>query len=658
MNIINHYTGNPMVNNALMTIKALAKVDTVQEITTELLRAMLARPCRECEGSLMDFNLRFKSYTMLFTKNGPLYNDKKLGKQIYETLMYKIVDGFEAEGDRQCNLTGLRYSRSFSDYLLETLITLGVPEKDARKKDLTMNRCWFPLLGGLGSDAQSLPMAIQTYNVHPICVVLLQFLPFSAFIYKKGILLIDSTRLEFCEEFIEERNDVIVEKIKKGISPSEPIENFKGYSKGHYILSALEIMADYRSDFGDADFNLWSFSNSGAGANCSIDRVPNELVNKLVRLHKRHKTELTGILQNVAYSFSFLECLSDNKEWYGLYPAKKYDGVSVEFFESYWKLIGCTRQSELGKYVAGLIAKYKDGKDDSILNKTDAYTLKYDYASVLSRILWKAAQQGEWKMTCQLAMLNEPECLPIHLSTTLWHKMIHFYYQKQAFEDSLPEVEVKNTRASRVCMKMIDLLNNATEGEREKVIRTILSGKYGIYNDVDLSVFDSLLIKYAWQEGICHLYPLLYTVSGKKNVYSVCALLRLYYASDKQENISAWEKEISLGSDDIDTDTRRWLNNINDFVCQYLDYRLQSVIDQSKISILLNKIQRSIPRGDIRTQMIWFYSILERLNESGFGKIWDEKELIYNPSGDYAFSLFLFTFQLGLQSKLQQYVDE
>ena len=134
MNIINHYTGNPMVNNALMTIKALAGLNDVRDITTDVLRNMITRVCDDLPYSLMSMNLRFKSYTMLFTKNGPLYNDKKLGEKIYEALLFKIVDGFEAEGDKQCNLTGLHYSRTFSDFMLETLVGLGVPEKEAKKK--------------------------------------------------------------------------------------------------------------------------------------------------------------------------------------------------------------------------------------------------------------------------------------------------------------------------------------------------------------------------------------------------------------------------------------------------------------------------------------------------------------------------------------------
>ena len=95
-----------------MTVKALARLNDVQDITTDILRNMITKVCDDLPYSLMSMNLRFKSYTMLFTKNGPLYNDKTLGEKVYETLLLKIVDGFEAEGDKQCNLTGLHYSRT------------------------------------------------------------------------------------------------------------------------------------------------------------------------------------------------------------------------------------------------------------------------------------------------------------------------------------------------------------------------------------------------------------------------------------------------------------------------------------------------------------------------------------------------------------------
>ena len=627
-----------MVNNALMTIKALAGLGNVRDITIDILRNMIKRVCEELPYSLMDLNLRFKSYTMLFTKNGPLYNDKKLGEKMYEALLLKILDGFESEGDKQCNITGLYYSRSFSDFMLETWTSLGISEKEAKKKDLTLNRCWFPLLGGLGSDAQSLPMAMQTYNVHPICVVLLQFLPFSAYIYKKGILLIDSTALEFCEDFVEEKVKNFIDKAKEAIVTKAPIENMKGNSKGSYILEALEVMEKCKADCEFADVNLWSFSNSGAGASCFIDRVPNELLRQLSILRNRHRGELEHILTNSLLSPSFLECLSDKKDWKYLYPAKKYEGVSTDFFESYWEVIGNEKQTELAKYISGLVMKYKDLKDDAVLSKTDAYEARNDYASLLNRILCRATEQRDWSMSCQLAILDNPELLPVSYRSFQIYKLVHFYYQKGVSISESPQIDVKETKASRLCVKMINLVNSASDYHIKKIVKRIKN------SDIDSSIFDELLIEYAWKEGIYHLYPLLYTIPEKKDIYGLCSLLKLYYKNE--EDLSSWKGKIDFSVIPIVPDVKQWLDRINEFTCQYIDYRFQNVADETKYAILYDKIKRSIPRSDLRSQIIWFYSILQRLNESG--KEWSEYDLVYDPLGNFAFRTFLFAFKLKI----------
>lgn len=629
-----------MVNNALMTIKALVGLSSVRNISTEILHEMIKRVCDELPYPLADLNLRFNSYTMLFANNNPLRNPscRKLGKKVYETLLYKIVDGFESEGDKQCNITGLRYTKTFSDFMLESWISLGVPEKEAKKKDLTLNRSWFPLLGGLGSDAQSLPMAMQTYNVHPICVVLLQFLPFSAYIYKKGILLIDSTALEFCEDFVEEKVKNLIDKVKEVAVTNAPIENMKGNSRGNYILEALEVMERCKADCEYADVNLWSFSNSGAGASCSIDRVPNELLKQLSVLRNRHRGELEHILTDFLLSPSFLECLSDKKDWKYLYPAKKYEGVSAEFFESYWKVIGREKQMEIAKYISGLEMKYKDSKDDSVLSKTDAYEASNDYASLLNRILWRATEKKDWSMSCQLAVLDNPELLPISYRCFQMYKLVHFYYQKGVSASEFPQIGVKDTLASRFCVKMINLINDASDYQKERIIKRIEN------NDVDSSIFDELLIECAWKEGIHRLYSLLYTIPAKKDLYGLCALLRLYYKN--KEDLSSWKDEIDFSVIPMMPDIKIWLDHINEFTCQYVDYRFQSVADKTKCAALYDKIKRSIPRSDLRSQMVWFYSILQRLNDNG--KEWSEYDLIYDPWGNYAFRTFLFTFRLKL----------
>lgn len=338
-----------------------------------------------------------------------------------------------------------------------------------------------------------------------------------------------------------------------------------------------------------------------------------------------------------------MECLSDNREWSGLYPAKKYEGVSVGFFESYWKAIHQEKKTAMAQYISGLIMKYKDAKDDAVLGKTDAYDAKNDYTSLLSRILWRATEKGDWSMSCQIAILDDPESLPISYRCFQIYKLVHFYYQKGVSLSDCPSLNVKDTMAFRFCAKMIHLMESSSDYPREK--DRIPEFRYGEQaNDVDSSVFDKLLIENAWKDGIYRLYSLFYTTNGKKNIYGVCALLRLY--NGNREDLSLEEEDIEFPVQPLDADIKKWLDRINEFTCQYVSYRFQDAVDKSKYVTLCNKIKRSIPRSDLRLQMIWFYSILQRLNESG--KEWNEYDLIYDPWGNYAFKTFLFAFRLKL----------
>ncbi|MBK8877459.1 MAG: hypothetical protein IPN74_02570 [Haliscomenobacter sp.] len=120
------------------------------------------------------------SYEKLFL------NDDNLGETIYRQLLTKIGTFVESEGQHQCEISGLRFNTSFADWYTIVLRELRVPEKDIDKKDLTINRCWFPLIGALGSDAQALPQAKFDVHIHPLCLMVIQFLPLSALLYKGG----------------------------------------------------------------------------------------------------------------------------------------------------------------------------------------------------------------------------------------------------------------------------------------------------------------------------------------------------------------------------------------------------------------------------------------------------------------------------------------
>lgn len=283
MTIFQSYTGNAMLNNALMTIEALAELKDVSKITPNLLANQYKK------NDLKGINKRLKSYTMLFTKNGPLHNDKKNGDKVYDSLILTILNNFENEGTNICEISGLKFEKSFSDIYKLALRNINLSEKEINKKDTNIGRTWFPLIGGLGSDAQALPQAKFTVQIHPICIAVLQFLPLSALLYKGGILLVDSSNFRLSKEMIAANTRTLLEKIQS-VSSKDSIENIRDFSKGDYLLKALAILTEkeeYEETY--SDLNMWSFSNSGTGASCEIDRVPNKLVRSLQRILKNHQ---------------------------------------------------------------------------------------------------------------------------------------------------------------------------------------------------------------------------------------------------------------------------------------------------------------------------------------------------------------------------------
>jgi len=261
MKIFETYTGNAMLNNALMTIEALGNFKSVSEITPDVLLQLYN------DKELLKLNKRLKSYTMLFTKNGPLHNDKANGDKTYEALFKTIINNFENEGDKKCEISGLKFNSTFKAIFEIALKSIGIPEKEIQKKDTNLSRTWFPLIGTLGSDAQALPQAKFTLQIHPICIIILQFLPLSSLIYNRNILLIDSSNFEFAREFIRENQRELSKRIQITKS-TDPIENIKDFSKGNYILKALKILQNKEEEESYSDLNLWSFSNSGTGASC------------------------------------------------------------------------------------------------------------------------------------------------------------------------------------------------------------------------------------------------------------------------------------------------------------------------------------------------------------------------------------------------------
>ncbi|MCU0328741.1 MAG: hypothetical protein MUE53_07100 [Chitinophagales bacterium] len=655
MKIFETYTGNAMLNNALMTIEALGKLKSVSEITPELLLALYK------SQDLKSINKRLKSYTMLFTKNGPLKNDLKNGDKIYDTLFNHISSNFENNGENVCEISGLKFTTNFESILEKVFKSVGLDKNEIQKKDATLNRNWFPLIGGLGSDAQALPQAKFTIQIHPICIVIMQFLPLSALLYKGGVLLIDSSNFEFARDFVAQNVKELQKRIQT-TSSKDSVENVKDFSKGNYLLQAIKILED--KELGDeySDLNLWSFSNSGTGASCEIDRVPNTLIQKLIRIKKKPKVsqELVRILSNNESAYSFLNALEANVEWWLLYPnifgsGKKkveYEGVSTDFLEAYFTEIGSSQKIEYAKYLAYLIDKYKSNSFDKYLSKTDAWNEK-DYRVDLYAVLVEATKKEEWNLYHQFEILDNIEQISIRNTFYNIHKITHFYYQKKVFSKQIPILGNKNSQVEEVCEWLIALIQ--ADENKSKIIKDLSSTQNYVsvgYNDLLIRSF-----KYASLNIETIIYAL-YDENLNLSKIGLNELLRIFFNQSEQPNFEIkgleMPKEWTLGYH-----TQQWFKQIREFAQDYQAY----YFDKYE-----NKQAGKKPFGKFLTQITeipkdnsgflrWFEEVLENTNnflKSDENKLPDKwsDALLYNPQGEFAISFAKFSIKFFL---LKQY---
>ncbi len=644
--IFNTYTGNAMLNNAIMTIEALGGIKNVSDITPNLLLDLYQML------HLKELNKRMKSYTMLFTKNGPLHNDAKNGLITYDTLFHKLVSNVELEGNKTCEVSGLKFNTSFEEIFIAALKDIGLNDKEIQKKDTSLNRNWFPLIGGLGSDAQALPQAKFTVQVHPICVAIMQFLPLSALLYKGRILLIDSSNFDFARQYVASHVKEIEKRIQ-ATSVKDQIENVKDFSKGNYLLKAIDLLQSKEIDDEYSDLNLWSFSNSGTGASCEIDRVPNSLLKKLMRMKGKASIspELVRILSVPETSYKFLESLENNTEWFGLYPnvfgsgknRKEHEGFSIDFLEAYFQEIDSPQKTEYAKYLAALINKYKTSSFEKYLTKTDAWK-DNNYKADLFAVLVEATKNGEWDLYHQLNILDNTELLPVKNFSYNIYKVTHFYYQKKKYSEKIPEKGNQKSRVAQVCEWIISIIQQ--DVNRERIGRNLVDQNYA-----SVSYYE-LMIRNAKRESIrtetiCSVF---HDEDFNPSWFSINELLRIFFNQKNQGNYELKELHVTTEWTQ-DLAFQNWLEKINEFIADYQSYYFDKYSNKrtgkKPYEKFLNQIS-SIPREN-NDFARWLNEAVENVSaylqssETPTNDKWVSDTLLFNPLGEISISFARFS---------------
>ena len=661
--IFKYYTGNAMLNNALMAIEALCKLKNISKITPDVLLKLYI------DKKLLKLNKRLKSYTMLFTNNGPLHNDKLRGDKIFDSLFKTIMSNVETEGGSICEISGLRFNTPFNIVYEKALRRIGMSEKEIKNRDTQISRIWLPLIGSLGSDAQALPLAKFTIQIHPICIAIIQFLPLSSLLYKGGILLVDSSNFEFARQFVADNTKEVAKKIEISRS-TQPIDNIRHFSKGHYLLKAIEILEE-KKGFEEvySDLNLWSFSNSGTGASCEIERVPNSLIQKLIQLNEvspKVRNEIKNILNNEYKAFSFLNALEDNAEWALLYPnvsgsGKKkviYKGVSPAFMEAFFKVTGNNKQTAYARYIAYLIDKYKSKSFEKYLSGISAWEQK-EYRIDLYAVLVEATRNQEWSMYHQFQIIDDQDQLPVKNTYFKLHKIIHYYYLHQYHSKQIPEAKNKTTNVKNVCEWLISLIQK--DSQKLKYITDLTNIKdyrKVIYTNLIIRSFESLNLEI---QTICiALYDNGFSLS--KN--GINELLRIYFSQPKQEIYDIRTLNISPELFTFNTGAIKWCTDIKSFSKDYLAYYFDKYKSSEEGKKPYKKFLRLALDISMQTNefLYWFSEALENTNDflktQNNKKInkWSES-LLYSPGGDPALSFAKCALKFSLLKEYQTAIE-
>lgn len=648
-NIFKTYTGNAMLNNALMTVEALTGLDSVSQITPFLLLDLYQK------SDLREVNRRLKNYTMLFTKNGPLHNDKNNGDKIYEALFTTIINNFENDGEYTCEISGLKFQNTFQQVYEKALESIGMTAKEIKNKDTNIGRTWFPLIGGLGSDAQALPQAKFMVNIHPVCIAILQFLPLSSLLYKGGVLLIDSSNFQLAKRMVAENAKILAERIES-ISSNEKIENVKDLSKGDYLIRVLDILTEKEEmEESYSDLNLWSFSNSGTGASCEIDRVPNSLIRKLKQFRSNPKTslELKSILSNRENSSSFIECLDDNKDWYRLYPAvfgtgkkkEEHNGYSEDFLETYYSVINNKTSIDYAKYISGLINKFKSADFNKLLLKTDAWDAP-EFRIELFKVFILASENGHWDLKHHITILDDNEQLPIKNQFYKFQKLIHFFYQKKVFSNELPLLADIDNKLIKAVVWMINIIKQ--DENKNRIIDELKSPNQNLTVSFDNLFFRSLEKNKIQIEDIIQV---LYTSDYKQSKFGLNEILRLYFSQKNQEDLGIETFNFEIENKEL---INIWTQNLNLFAEDYFNYYSEKFSHRDtgeaplkKYSTLINSLISERTKFKVLLNELIdntnSYLIEKKLEE--FEK-WSIEDLLINPLGidDYSFGSFSLKF--------------
>jgi hypothetical protein len=487
-------------------------------------------------SSMARQNQRLKSYTMVFGTNGALiqHQYKKIGKneKVYRAMLRRLLDEAGREGvfGEPCDLTGIRSNLDFGNLSSEALRESGLPASDQMK---WVGRDWIPLGGSLGNDAQALPGASRPLHVSALALFTLQYLPLGTFLFKGKLTCFQSTAAQLAQDLVGNvvrKNNASLDReiLGKGEGTKVVLE---------FLLNLFSELKEHRDENvlpPNTELLLWLFSNSGTGADCALEAIPDHALRFAFDASAQFNYEIRKLFARDPKDsrFQLFESIRARRDYPGLYPLKGWPGASSAFYSFYQLSVRGVDPTALlvAKRVAEIIVQQTAAKDRKTIRKPEflrSNTGKNRVRQAISENLSLAEYDALFPSTRH----------PIRTSADGWN-FIHFYLAKEdpQMGTYAPPVALKTTHP-----KIVEIGNAYFDQKGSKKVKNVLDRlaqrKLGVawLQDVFCRLAEDPRYKDfnfgTWDEFACD-------EDGRPRVFELLFQLRLYLANKYRENSS------------------------------------------------------------------------------------------------------------------------
>lgn len=428
------WTGNPFVDTGLMVILHLAEKDDISKLSYENVVKVFGDG-RELAGR----NAKLKSFTMVFGRNGPLTNGygykqgtpSEKNYQIYINLVKGLLTAsqIKEQDGYICEICGGNTNFNFANLYEKVLSEAGEKIKEGK----VLGREWFPLSGSLGSDAQALPSASRAMNICPSCLFPIHYLPMALILLGGKTSVFQSTSQPFSMDLVTGIVNETISRIKAGNGDTI------GKKEGTKVLTSrlLNLFENLqkekkRNNLPDyANLLIWKFSNSGTGADCELEEIPNsalvflwEAVNYGLRL------EIDKLLAKEPKDprLQLLTAIREGKDCKNLYPYKKNPGVNAELFVLYQlKICNVTKKAlTLAQKIASKFLNSLDNKARK--NIKSEFFKDNTNRSKVRRLMAEMAETGELCFDDYAQLFPKISRHPIKVDWKGWDLIRFFLY--------------------------------------------------------------------------------------------------------------------------------------------------------------------------------------------------------------------------------------